>query len=429
MTDQSIFVVRPSGPLFGSVKVNGAKNSVLKLMVATLLAEGTHRLYNVPDITDVKIVAQMLTECGSKVTFEGCGEVLIETPKTSDITPRASLELVAKIRASVVVMGPLLARCNRVELAQPGGDDFGSRPIDYHIEGLSSLGATFSESDGYLIGRTQGLTGGRVVLEFPSHTATDNILMAAVLAEGATVIENAAREPEVIDLAEMLTSMGAKIKGAGTSRIEVQGVTCLRPANHRVVPDRVEAATFLAAVAASGGEVFLEEAREDHMEMLLRKIRSMGAHIESTPLGIWIKSEERLKAVDVSTLPYPGVATDYQPLVVTMLSVADGTSVVSENLFSGRFRYIEELRKMKADIVTDGHHVVIRGNPKLSGAKVRACDIRAGVALIVAALAADGETEISSVSHIDRGYEKIEERLRLLGAHIERRRVFEKEHD
>ena len=429
MTDRSIFVVRPSGPLFGSVKVNGAKNSVLKLMVATLLAEGTHCLHNVPDITDVKIVAQMLTECGSKVSFEGDGEVVIETPKTSDITPRASLELVAKIRASVVVMGPLLARCKRVELAQPGGDDFGSRPIDYHIEGLSTLGSTFSENDGYLIGRTQGLTGGRVVLEFPSHTATDNILMAAVLADGATVIENAAREPEVIDLAEMLISMGAKIKGAGTSRIEVQGVTHLEPANHRVIPDRVEAATFLAAVAVSGGEVLLQEAREDHMEMLLRKIRSMGIHIEATPQGIGIKSEGRLKAVDVSTLPYPGVATDYQPLVVTMLSVADGTSVVSENLFSGRFRYIDELRKMSADIVTDGHHVVIRGTSKLVGAQVRACDIRAGSALIVAALAADGETEISSVNHIDRGYAKIEERLRLLGANIERHRVFDEKFD
>ncbi len=429
MTYQDIFVVRPSGPLFGSVKINGAKNSVLKLMAATLLAEGTHHLYNVPDITDVKIVAQMLTECGSKVFFVGDGEVIIETPKTSDITPRASLELVAKIRASVVVMGPLLARCKTVEVAQPGGDDFGSRPIDYHIEGLSSLGSTFSERDGYLIGRTEGLTGGRVVLEFPSHTATDNILMAAVLADGTTVIENAAREPEVIDLAEMLTSMGAKINGVGTSRIEVQGVPRLGVANHRVIPDRVEAASFLAAVAVGGGEVFLEEAREDHMEMLLRKMRSMGIHIESTPLGIWVKSEAHLRAVDVSTLPYPGVATDYQPLVVTMLSVAEGTSVVSENLFSGRFRYIEELRKMGADIVTDGHHVVIRGASKLTGAEVRASDIRAGVALIVAALVAEGETKISGVRHIDRGYERIEQRLRLLGANIDRRAVGRKESD
>jgi UDP-N-acetylglucosamine 1-carboxyvinyltransferase len=421
VTDTSVFVVRPSGPLFGSVNIKGAKNSVLKLMAATLLAEGTHHLHNVPDITDVKIVAELLRRCGVSVSFAGEGHVIIEVPATERIVPRASLELVSKIRASVVVMGPLLARCNWVELAQPGGDDFGSRPIDYHIEGFSALGATFSERDGYLFGRTEGLTGSRVVLEFPSHTATDNILMAAVLAEGRTVIENAAREPEVIDLASMLISMGADIRGAGTSRIEVQGVPKLSPADHWVIPDRVEAASFLAAVAVAGGEVFLRGAREDHMEMLLRKVASVGVHIETTPQGILAKSEGKLKAVDVSTLPYPGVATDYQPLVVTMLSVADGTSVVSENLFSGRFRYVEELRKMGADIFTDGHHVVIRGTPRLKGARVQASDIRAGVALVVAALVADGETEISGVRHIDRGYERIEERLRALGADIERR--------
>lgn len=415
------FIIRPSGPLEGEIRVKGAKNSVLKLMVATLLAEGTHVLENVPDITDVHIMSELLESMGASVQFERARSTLyISVPKTSEITPVASYELVMKIRASIVVLGALLGRCGRAELAQPGGDDFGQRPVDYHIEGLTSLGATFKEEHGYISASCLNLTGSRVVLEFPSHTATDNLLMASVMAQGRTVIENAAREPEVIDLADMLVSMGAKISGAGTSHIEVEGVETLRPAHHRVIPDRVEAASYIAAVAVSGGRVTLLNARVNHMDMLLRKVGALGVTFEMNGEGLQVSSCGKLTAVDVATLPYPGVATDYQPLIVTMLAVASGVSVVTENLFSGRFRYIEELRRMGANISTEGHHVVVRGVPRLSGARVRASDIRAGVALVIAGLVAEGETEVIGIEHIERGYERIHERLASLGAQVER---------
>ncbi len=421
------FVIEPNGPLSGTVRSGGAKNSVLKLMAACLLAEGRHELSNVPRIIDVEMMAEVLEAVGARVERGAGGELVVEVPATGAISPEVPYELMERMRASIVVLGPLLARCGHARVSMPGGDDFGNRPIDIHLNGLGSMGAQFQTSHGYVEGRVGGpegpgrLVGSRLVLEYPSHTATDNLLMAAVLAKGTTVIENAAREPEVCDLARMLTAMGATVRGAGTSRIEVEGVGELHPTRHSVVPDRVVAATYLAAVGLAGGEIVVEDARHDHMEMLLRKLESLGLRTEQAPEGLRAAMSGRLHSADVATLPYPGVATDYKPLLVTMLSVADGVGIVTENLFSGRFRYIDELRRMGADIRTEGHHAVVRGVPRLSGAPVRAPDIRAGAALVLAGLVAEGRTEVSDAHHVDRGYEDLAGALRSLGARVTRR--------
>jgi len=411
----------PSGPLHGTVEVNGAKNSVLKLMAACLLAPGRHRLDNVPVIKDVAIMSDVLRAMGAEVSHLGCGpngHLEIDIP--TDVTPVAPYELVEKMRASIVVLGPLLARYGTARVSMPGGDDFGYRPIDFHLSAFEDLGATFATEHGYVEGYCDRLSGAHIVLQYPSHTATDNVLMAAVLAKGTTIIDNVAREPEISDLASMLNEMGARISGAGTSRIEVEGVDDLKPANHRAIPDRVEAATFVAAVGLAGGEVLVKRARPEHMAMYLEKLGEMGMELTRTDEGIIAAAEGRRRSVDVATLPFPGVATDYKPLLVTMLSIADGVAIVSENLFAGRFRYTDELRRMGAKIKTEGHHAIVRGVPNLSGAKVRAPDIRAGAALVLAGLVAEGVTDVSGAEHIDRGYEDFDGRLRLLGANIER---------
>jgi UDP-N-acetylglucosamine 1-carboxyvinyltransferase len=422
------FVVCQSGPLEGRVRAGGAKNSALKLMVASLLAEGRHVLSGVPRIVDVDIMAEVLCALGLQCRRRepsgpgDPGDLVIDTPGT--LVTSAPYELAERLRASVVVLGPLLARAGEASIPLPGGDDFGSRPIDIHLHGLSLLGAEFATVHGNVEGRVRGtpsrLAGTRVVLEYPSHTATDNLLMAAVLANGTTVIENAAREPEVADLADLLNSMGARVSGAGTSHVVVEGVDELHPAPaaHRVIPDRVVAATFLAAAGLAGGEVVVEDGRPEHMDMLLRKMASMGMEIGPTPAGLRAVSSGRLHSVDVATLPYPGVATDYKPFVVTMLSVADGVGIVSENLFAGRFRYVDELRRMGADIRTEGHHAVVRGVARLQGAPVRAPDIRAGAALILAGLVAEGQTVVSDAGHVGRGYEDFAGKLRSLGADV-----------
>lgn len=417
------FVVEPNGPLSGTVRVGGAKNSALKLMAACLLSEGRHTLRNVPRIVDVDIMSEVLEALGAGVSRLPGGELVVESPPAPTLVPEAPYQLVERMRASIVVLGPLLARCGRARVSMPGGDDFGNRPIDFHLSGLTTMGAQFESAHGYVEGRVDAgrLVGGRVVLEYPSHTATDNLLMAAAAAKGTTVIENAAREPEVRDLAGFLTSMGATVRGAGTSRIEVEGADALHPADHTVVPDRVVAATFLAAVGLAGGEVVVEDARWDHMEMLVRKLAAMGIEIEQEPGGLRASCAGRLRAVDVSTLPYPGIATDYKPLLVTMLAVADGVGIVTENLFSGRFRYVDELRRMGADVRTEGHHAVVRGVARLSGAPVRAPDIRAGAALVLAGLVAEGTTEVAGAHHVDRGYEDLAGALRSLGARVTRR--------
>ncbi len=413
-------VVRPNGPLGGTVRAGGAKNSALKLMVASLLAEGRTVLHNVPLINDVDSMADVLRAVGARVERLADGDVAITTPAAEDMRPVAPYELVERMRASVVVLGLLLARCGEVHMPLPGGDDFGDRPIDFHVSALTAMGARFEISHGEVRGYVDGgrLVGTKVVLEYPSHTATDNLLMAAALAKGTTVIENAAKEPEVIDLAAMLGAMGVEVRGAGTSRIEIEGVDELRPTAHAVVPDRVVAATFVAVAGMTGGDVTIADARPDHMEMLLRKVNQMGVVTTMGPEGLRATAGRRLVAADVATLPYPGVATDFSPLLVAMLTGADGVGILTENLFSGRFRYVEELRRMGADIKTEGHHAVVRGVQHLSGARVRAPDIRAGAALVLAGLVADGETTVTNAHHISRGYEDLVGALCSLGAKV-----------
>ena len=413
-------VIRGAAPLHGDVVVPGAKNSVLKLMAATLLADGVYRLSNVPSIADVTIMSELLTAIGITTSFESDGSITMTN--SGAITPVAPYELVERIRASINVLGPLLGRYGRVTLSLPGGDDFGSRPIDMHLKGLEAMGATFEMSHGNVEATADRLHGADITLEYPSVGATENILTAAVHAKGTTVIDNAAREPEIADLCAMLTSMGAEIEGAGSSTLVIHGVEpgSLRSADHSVVTDRIQAATYLAAVAVCGGEVVLRGARAEHMEMLLRRFDDMGITVTSVGAGLAVWAHERLRSIDVATLPYPGIATDYKPLIVTMLSVADGVGIVTENLYPGRFRYVEELQRLGADIRTDGHHAVVRGVARLSGAPVRAPDIRAGAALVVAGLAAEGETVISGVHHVDRGYDDLVGRLVGIGADIER---------
>jgi UDP-N-acetylglucosamine 1-carboxyvinyltransferase len=354
---------------------------------------------------------------GMEVTREGD---TLQIDHGDGLVPEAPYELVERMRASIVVMGPLVARYGRARVALPGGDDFGPRPIDMHLRALEELGATVEAAHGYIEVRADRLVGARILLEFPSVGATENALMAAVLAKGTTVIDNAAREPEIADLAAFLTRMGAQILGAGSSTIEIEGVDELSAVEHTVIPDRIEAATFLAALGVAGGEITLTGARADHMDMLIAKLGEMGMRISPTVDGLWAMAPGRLRSVDVSTLPYPGVATDYKPLLVALLATADGVGIVTENLFSGRFRYVDELVRMGADIRTEGHHAVVRGVAQLSGAPVRAPDIRAGAALVVAGLAAEGETVVAGADHVDRGYERFVEKLAAVGAPVER---------
>ena len=418
----SAILVRPSGPLHGEVPLSGAKNSVLKLMAATTLAEGRSCLRNVPDIADVDGMTDLLVAMGAQVRRLGPGELEIDQP--ADLVPEAPYELVERMRAGVVVLGPLVGRFGRARVSLPGGDDFGPRPVDMHLTALRALGAEVTLSHGFIDARVppSGLRGANILLEFPSVGATENALMAAVRARGTTVIDNAAREPELADLAAFLNRMGASIVGAGSSTITVEGVDELSPCEHTLVPDRVEAATLLAALGVAGGEITLAGARLDHMDLLVHKLGQMGMRISPCSEGIWASAPSRLSAADVSTLPYPGIATDYKPLLVAMLALADGVSIVTENVFqAGRFRYVDELKRMGADIRTEGHHAVVRGRERLSGAPVRAHDIRAGAAMVIAGLAAEGETVVSDAHHIDRGYERLVEKLTALGADIERK--------
>ncbi len=421
LSDEQI-LVRQSGPLSGSVVVPGAKNSALKLMAATLLADGDYTITNTPHIADVPIMATLLEALGVVVDSSRMEEGILRITNSGSITPVAPYELVEKIRASINVLGPLLGRFGEVRVAMPGGDDFGSRPIDMHLAGLEAMGATFTFAHGDVIGVCERLHGAEITLEFPSVGATENILTAAVFAKGTTVLDNAAREPEITDLATMLVSMGADIEGIGSGTLVIHGVEIgnLHSADHRVVPDRVQAATYMAAVGVAGGEVKVIDAVGEHMDMLIKRFTDMGMRITPVDDGVIAEASGRLKSIDVATLPYPGIATDYKPLIVTMLSVADGVGIVTENLYPGRFRYVEELQRLGADIRTDGHHAVVRGRDSLSGAPVRAPDIRAGAALVVAGLVAKGTTVIHDIHHIDRGYEDLVGRLRSIGADIER---------
>jgi len=412
----SVVRVQQSTGLSGTVRVSGAKNSVLKIMAASLLAPGQYVLNNVPHIADVKWMANLLETMGASISHQK-DVMQIEIPE--EMTPIAPYELVERMRASIVVLGPLLARFGKAKVSVPGGDDFGHRPIDMHLKGLEELGVSFTNSHGYIEGKVKKLVGGKVLLNFPSVGATENLLMAAVLAEGITVIENAAREPEIVDLVYFLNSMGAQIKGEGTSTIQIEGVDHLSPVEHTVIPDRIEAATYIAALGMAGGQIVIEEARLEHMEMLAEKLHEMGIEIGQVDGGISVCVSKRLRSVDLATLPYPGVATDYKPFIVALLSISDGVGIVTENIFAGRFRYVDELIRMGADIRAEGHHAVVRGVERLSGAPVRAPDIRAGAALVLAGLAAEGETLVGAASHIERGYQNLVGNLNSLGAKIE----------
>jgi len=412
------FLVSGGTPLEGSVGVLGAKNAALKHLVATLLASGEHRLENVPPIVDVRLMARVVGHIGAEVVTEG-SSVRVVVPEV--LTPEAPIDLVRQMRASILVLGALLARCGEARVAFPGGDDFGSRPIDMHLDGLRALGASFELEHGVLVALAPGgLVGAEVSLDFPSVGATENVLLAAVLARGTTTIINAAREPEIRDLAEALVAMGAVIRGAGTSTLEIDGVSQLRPSQHHVVPDRLEAGTFLVAGAITGGDVTVTDCVPEHLRMELRKLGEAGCEIETGKDWIRVVGPERPTAVDFATLPYPGFHTDMHPQMVALLSLASGTSVMTENIYAARFRYVGELVRMGADIQLEGQHVIVRGVERLSGCPVDACDIRAGAALVLAGLAAEGETTVTEVAHIDRGYADFEGRLASLGAKIER---------
>jgi UDP-N-acetylglucosamine 1-carboxyvinyltransferase len=414
-------VVQRSSMLHGEVQVPGAKNSVLKLMAATLLAEGEFRLTNVPDIADVTTMCELLEALGMSTQRINAHELLLVN--TGNITPIAPFELVDRIRASINLLGPLLGKYGHVDIAMPGGDDFGSRPIDLHVSGLEAMGAIFDLTRDGVKATATHLHGAQITLKFPSVGATENILMAAVLADGVTVIDNAAREPEIGDLCNMLNNMGANIAGVGTVKLTITGVSpsTLHAVTHEVINDRVQAATYIAAVAVTGGDVFVRGARAEHMEMLLNRYAEMGVSITPQSDGLRVVASDRLRSIDFATLPYPGIATDYKPLLVGMLSIASGTGIATENLYPGRFRYVDELQKLGADIRIDGHHAVIRGVEQLVGATVNAPDIRAGAALVVAGLVASGETVINDIHHIDRGYDDLVGKLAALGALVTRR--------
>ena len=421
-----VIVASTSGPLSGTVTVPGAKNSVLKLMAAALLADGRYVLTNAPVIVDVDIMADLLRAVGLGIEIDQAapGETGDHIIIVNDgrITPVAPFELADRIRASVNLVGPLLSRFGHVDIALPGGDDFGGRPIDMHLRGLEAMGAEFQVTESGVIGRCGRLRGADITFDFPSVGATENIVMAAVLAEGTTTIRNAAREPEIVDLCTMLRSMGARISGDGGDVITVSGVeqSSLQAVTHAVLTDRVQVATYMAAVAMCKGDVTIKGARLDQMEMLVEKFTEMGVTIEGVDGGARVTCNGPLTSVNVSTLPYPGFATDYKPLIVVMLAVAGGTGIVTENLYPGRFRYVEELRKLGCNIEIDGHHAIVRGVEHLRGTTVDAPDIRAGAALVVAGLAAQGITEIRDVHHIDRGYDDIVGRLASLGASVSR---------
>ena len=412
------FRIHGGARLVGEVHVGGAKNSVLKLMAASLLAVGKTTIANVPAIADVEIMSDLLRRLGCTVTHEGA-LLTIEVPQVP--MHRADYDLVRKMRASINVLGPLVARIGRAEVALPGGDAIGSRGLDFHIKGLESLGATAHVEHGYVIAEApQGLTGAPISLDFPSVGATENLMTAAVLAQGVTTIENAAREPDLIDLGEFLISMGAKIEGLGSPVITITGVKELRPAHHVTVSDRIIAGTWAFAAAMTQGDITIHGARADHMEVMLEKLTSAGAIVTSTAAGVRVKMEQRPTAVDVATLPYPGFATDLLPFIIAMNSIADGDSLVTENVFESRFMFVNELSRLGAQIHVDGHHASIHGITQLSGAPVEATDIRAGAGLVLAALVAEGVTTVDGAFHVDRGYPEFAEQLRALGADVTR---------
>ena len=404
--------------LVGEVSVPGAKNSVLKLMAASLLAVGKTTITNVPIILDVDIMSDLLSRLGCTVKRNG-DELTIDVPEILKV--RADYDLVRKMRASINVLGPLVARAKAAEVALPGGDAIGPRPLNFHISGLEALGADAQIEHGYVIAKApNGLVGADINLDFPSVGATENIMTAAVLAKGRTIIENAAREPDLVDLGEFLVQMGAKIEGLGTNQIRIDGVTKLNPTTHATIPDRIITGTWAFAAAITRGDILIKKANPEHLDLPLEKLTIAGAIITDSDEGLRVRMEHRPKAIDVSTLPYPGFPTDLQPMVIALNSIAEGNALVTENVFEGRFMFVNELARLGAKIQVDGHHAAVTGVKQLSGAPVVATDIRAGVGLVLAALVSEGETVVEDAFHIDRGFPNFAEQLCALGANVTR---------
>ena len=404
--------------LIGEVSVPGAKNSVLKLMAASLLAVGKTTITNVPDILDVDIMSDLLSRLGCSVERIG-NVVTIDVPEKLNV--RADYDLVRKMRASINVLGPLVARAKAAEVALPGGDAIGPRPLNFHISGLEALGADAQIEHGYVIAKApNGLVGAEIQLDFPSVGATENIMTAAVLAKGRTIIENAAREPDLVDLGQFLVQMGAKIEGLGTHQIRIDGVTKLQPTTHATIPDRIITGTWAFAAAITRGDILIKNANPAHLDLPLEKLTIAGAIVTNSDEGLRVRMEHRPKSIDVSTLPYPGFPTDLQPMVIALNSIAEGNALVTENVFEGRFMFVNELARLGAKIQIDGHHAAVTGVKQLSGAPVIATDIRAGVGLVLAALVSEGETIVEDAFHIDRGFPNFAEQLCALGANVTR---------
>jgi UDP-N-acetylglucosamine 1-carboxyvinyltransferase len=411
-------LIRGGKTLHGDVEVSGAKNAALPLMAAALLTEEPLRLSNVPRLMDVRTMSRLLRHIGVEIAGDGTPDLTLQTRGT--LRAEAPYDLVKTMRASVVVLGPLVARHGRARVSLPGGCAIGPRPINLHLMGLERLGATIRLVEGYVEAEAPYLTGARVAFDMQTVTGTENLMMAAALARGATVLENAACEPEVVDLADLLNAMGAKIEGAGTQTITIQGVPALGGASHRTIPDRIETGTFAMAAAITGGDVTIRGCRPDHLEAVLSKLEETGARIEAGLESLRIVSRGRTKAVNVRTQPFPGFATDMQAQMMALMVLAEGRSVITESVFENRFMHVNELLRMGADITVAGHTAVVQGVPHVLGAPVMATDLRASACLVVAGLAARGETLISRIYHLDRGYERIEAKLNGLGAEIQR---------
>jgi len=416
------FVIIGGQKLSGTVEISGAKNSVLALMPATILASGTYKIYNTPDLRDVKTMSQVLMEMGVVVKFEN--HVL--TINTENISKfEAPYELVKKMRASIYVLGPLVGRFGYARVSLPGGCAWGPRPVDLHIEGIRKLGAEVELDAGYIVAKAKQLKGAKIHFDKPSVGATGNIMMASVLAKGTTVIENAAKEPEIVQLGEFLISMGARINGLGTDKIEIEGVDALHPADIVTIPDRIEAGTFLVAGAITGGRIKVEKCNPSHFEALLLKLEDAGCHLNIGADFVEIEAPDEIKPVDVTTAVYPGFPTDMQAQWIALMSIANGTSVITETIFYDRFKHVPELVRLGADIEVNENVAIVRGVKKLKGTKVMSTDLRASASLILAGLVAEGRTEVLRIYHIDRGYEHIEKKLQQLGAQIWREKTDE----
>jgi UDP-N-acetylglucosamine 1-carboxyvinyltransferase len=415
-------IVRGGRPLDGEVAVSGSKNAALPILISSLLTAEACVYHGVPDLVDINTTLKLLTGLGVSVDKEswsrGSGDLTIQAERVKNF--EASYDLVKTMRASFLVIGPLLARFGRAHVSTPGGCAIGTRPVNLHLKGLAAMGASIDQVHGYVEARTQKLHGAKIYLDLPSVGATENLMMAASLAEGTTVIENAAKEPEIEDLAAVLNKMGGRVQGAGSDIVEIEGVDSLHGATHRVIPDRIETASFVIAGALTGGEVSISGARPAHLDAFLIKLKEAGVELVAEEDKIKVRGNGKIRSVDVTTLPYPGFPTDLQAQMMVLMSVGDGVSVITETIFENRFMHAQELDRMGADIRLEGNRAVVRGVKELSGAPVMATDLRASVSLILAGLVANGTTEISRVYHLDRGYEHIERKLSALGAEIQR---------